>query len=500
MIELQEPQTTAQIERRDVDQIIEEPDGKVTLKFRSLSLRDNSSFPEPSTYRRSFSDTSSQTGNLDPSQRYRFRSPFPEPIVDPPSPSSSGIGNTINMLTRLDFTIDWPLLKEDYYSQQNSALRKWFEVINFDLREQIKKEWIADMERLHVSIPFFKWFPTFTSRFGLPDCYSKPSINVQTTLFQVWHFTKGGSVSSIHPPVEDLKLQRDGVSYVATPFRKGREGDGTATYSDVQKIHQQLNYTNTAMSTIATQLNQVATRLDTPSPTPSSSKSKETYANSISKPFFKIDNVPRKAQDDFTTAFSNASLINQISQQIKALELSKPSTSCIDKTCSKFQQDTSSETDDEEDVSTDSDKEATIQTITKTFEDNQEFEVNKINYGNKSEDLNLCNELKLQAKYGDKSNTRSEMGNFCEAFGIEKIEAPSTQKKRIIKGKNLPQRPFRPKPTAKPSLPVAKPKHKPQSSKKQTKKPIVCFKCGKPGHKSFQCKICLLYTSPSPRD
>ena len=68
---------------------------------------------------------------------------------------------------------------------------------------------------------------------------------------------------------------------MATPFRKGREGDGTATYSDVQKIHQQLNYTNTAISTIATQLNQVATRLDTPNPTPSSSKTTETYANTI---------------------------------------------------------------------------------------------------------------------------------------------------------------------------------------------------------------------------
>ena len=106
------------------------------------------------------------------------------------------------------------------------------------------------------------------------------------------------------------------MSYLATPFRKGREGDGNATYSDVQKIHQQLNYTNTAMSTIATQLNQVATRLDTPSSMPSSSKPIETYANTISKPFFKVDSVPRKAHDDFTNAFSNASLLNQISQQI----------------------------------------------------------------------------------------------------------------------------------------------------------------------------------------
>jgi len=34
VIELQEPQQSAQIERRDIDQIIEEPDGRVILKFR----------------------------------------------------------------------------------------------------------------------------------------------------------------------------------------------------------------------------------------------------------------------------------------------------------------------------------------------------------------------------------------------------------------------------------------------------------------------------------
>jgi len=185
VIELQEPQHSAQIERRDIDQIIEEPDGRVILKFRSLSSREDPTIPSPLNYRRSFSECSSQMENLDHFQRYRFRSPIPEPIVAPPSPTSSGIGNTINVLTKLDFSINWPTLKEDYYSQKNSALRKWFEVIDFDLREQIKKEWITDMERLHVSIPFFLWFPTFTSKHGLPEVYSQPSLNVQTTLFKV---------------------------------------------------------------------------------------------------------------------------------------------------------------------------------------------------------------------------------------------------------------------------------------------------------------------------
>jgi len=123
------------------------------------------------------------------------------------------------MLTKLDFDIDWPTLKEDYYSQKNAALRKWFEVIAFDLREQIKKVWIADMERLHVSISFLLWFPTFASKYGLPEVYSQPSLNVQTTLMKVWHFAKGGSFSAIHPPVADITFLLEDVALIATPFR-----------------------------------------------------------------------------------------------------------------------------------------------------------------------------------------------------------------------------------------------------------------------------------------
>ena len=85
------------------------------------------------------------------------------------------------------------------------------------------------MERLHVSIPFFLWFPTFTFKHGLPNVYSQPSLQVQTTLSRVWHLVKGGSVSTIHLPPDDLKLLLQGEPILATPFRKGRQGDDTVT-------------------------------------------------------------------------------------------------------------------------------------------------------------------------------------------------------------------------------------------------------------------------------
>ena len=291
------------------------------------------------------------------------------------------------MLTKLDFNIDWPTLKEDYYSQQNANLRKWFEVINFDCREQIKKAWIADMERLHVSIPFFLWFPTFTSKYGLPEVYSQSSLNVQTTLMKVWHFIKGGSVSAIYPPLDNLTFLLDDVALNATPFCKGREGDTVATCADLQKVHQQLNYTNTPISTIAAQLNHVANRVDASKALiPSSSSTVETYANTISKPFFKVESVSRKDQDDFTTAFSNASLLKQISQQIKALDLQKPSTSCSDKTCAQINQESTSSDTNEVDETNESDEseEETLNVLTKTFEEETSLGLNKINYGNKS--------------------------------------------------------------------------------------------------------------------
>ena len=77
------------------------------------------------------------------------------------------------------------------------------------------------------------------------------------------------------------------------------------------------------------------------------------------------------------------------------------------------------------------------------------------------------------------------MGTFCEVFGITKIEAPSMAHKRIQKKRAQPKfkrQPKQPKPFIKKEQPKPTPKRKYLNKKKKT---IVCYKCGKIGHKAF---------------
>jgi len=109
----------------------------------------------------------------------------------------------------------------------------------------------------------------------------------------------------------------------------------------------------------------------------------------------------------------------------------------------------------------------------------------------KSEGLNLYNEMKLQSKYGSKrAKSRQEMGTFCEAFGVTKIKAPSVVRRWVQKKKaqaKIRKSPKQPKTFIKKDQMSYRPNIKKRPPKKQ-KKPTVCCKCRKAGHKSFQCK------------
>jgi len=113
-----------------------------------FAIRKEPSAHGPSNFRRSFSEFSSKSEPCDHSQRYRFRAPILEIVPDPPSPTSTSIGAAINALTKPGCKINWETIEEDYYSSRNASLCTGFEQIDRNLREEIKKEWITDMERL----------------------------------------------------------------------------------------------------------------------------------------------------------------------------------------------------------------------------------------------------------------------------------------------------------------------------------------------------------------
>ena len=94
----------------------------------------------------------------------------------------------------------------------------------------------------------------------------------------------------------------------------------------------------------------------------------------------------------------------------------------------------------------------------------------------KKEGISLCNELKLQARYStNNAAKRKELGSFCEAFCLPKLQAPSVNKRiktQISKKKQYTTRPQN---------------YKKSSPKKATPKREIdntntCYKCGKLGH------------------
>jgi len=61
-----------------------------------------------------------------------------------------------------------------------------------NFREDLKKPWIAEMNKLRVDIPFFTWLVPFADRYGLKgNIFTLPNINFQTSLYKTWHLEYG---------------------------------------------------------------------------------------------------------------------------------------------------------------------------------------------------------------------------------------------------------------------------------------------------------------------
>ena len=137
------------------------------------------------------------------------------------------------------------------------------------------------------------------------------------------------------PLAEELQILLKGEPILATPFWKGREGNDTVKLDELKKVHQQANYTNTILQTIAEQLNQISIQI-VEAKRKQTINSSTSHQDSVSKPFFKTNSVPREKMKAYQQATSsNNQYLKIISDHIKEFDKAAKgkSISCIDQTC-----------------------------------------------------------------------------------------------------------------------------------------------------------------------
>lgn len=191
--------------------------------------------------------------------------------------------------------------------------------------------------KLSTNITLFNWMTIFASKYNFCDIFTVLSINVQTSLYKTWNLEKGGTLLSVHPPPNQaFRITIEGKEVHTSPYKTGREdgssnSDNVAKLEGIRKLHHQANYTNSILNTIAEQMNTISTKL-TPSPGKPfvGNNSKSTFIDDVSKPFFKTDSIPRKVEENLVTRVweGKTGLVSKISEQIKALDLSKKK--CVD--------------------------------------------------------------------------------------------------------------------------------------------------------------------------
>jgi len=142
---------------------------------------------------------------------------------------------------------------------------------------------------------------------------------------------------------------------------------------------------------MATQLNHVAIHIEetkTQTQVPSIPPEGSSYGNSISKPFFKTDSIPKEHEAALTKTWANNSLTNQIFEQIEALEIHQQrSASWLHKTCVLVATKSSASNEDVEERN-DSEEES-LNVISKLFDIEASLTIKKIRHWNLSTSRNF---------------------------------------------------------------------------------------------------------------
>ena len=372
---------------------IEEDENKVLIRFGSMRELSSSPCTSSSNYpRRSFSFPQKTTSVISEPIKVRYKSPIPEYEANasqtsqisssrPASPTMSDMQNfdSINTITK-DFEIDKNYLRDEFNSSHNAEHRDWFRSFSRSFKDSIRDVWYKDMNTIQINIPFFTWFLLFCEKQGIANPYSQNHIFVQTKLQKNWVLKDGQTISSVHPPLQNITFPYYDREIKASPFKEGRvdQTDKTPNVEDIIKIYHQNNFTNQILHTVATQVDQLSNKVDNLQKETSRSIAPNTIAslgsNKVSAPHFKppgltIPMTQMFPKNGFTSSNSNSAVLDKIQKSLQKLA---DSPSHI-KVLSKYQ---SSEISSDEENS----ESLIISKVAKQFQesDNDPHQINKI--------------------------------------------------------------------------------------------------------------------------
>lgn len=342
------------IEEKKVEQIIEEPDGRVLIRFNSS--RD---FPAASTYefqsaRSSCSFPSFKEDNIPSTSSYKVfqKTPIPEIITENVSPTHSEMRppsfSSINVLFR-EFKIDKAYLQEDFSSEENYEKRKWF-YENFDkeARDFLREEWYSFMNKLSANVLYFTWLPIYFCQNDL--MYPFNSIQTHESLSQKWTLKDGKIVQAKYPPLEGFLITQQGQTCHAAPFKTGREGSGqeNSCLEDIKKVYEQNNFSNKILHTISKQVDNMSEQIskfkeedqlsqdfkklsisENSSNSNDKASTSKSYPNEITKPFLiKVpDFEPSNSSSLIFSSKPSSNLLKEISKRLDK------NINCIDQDC-----------------------------------------------------------------------------------------------------------------------------------------------------------------------
>ena len=181
----------------------------------------------------------------------------------------------------------------------------------------------------------------------IKDLEKKKTIFVTTNATKNWQTSTNKTITSVHPPSEEIKIEHQQAEIIVSPFKKinGIDDDKKPpTLRDIKNIQRQNNYSNQILHTMSQQMNRIednTTHIITKiSKAPgkelvenSNSHSTYTLGNSTPlysqkyvKPFFEPFDIPKEEIIKFN---NHNTILENISKKLSELSSSKSNISVL---------------------------------------------------------------------------------------------------------------------------------------------------------------------------